>query len=627
MKKLTTNITPPTNSLSCVADQLLKWFKIILELPSSRGSAFSPKPVQKNMFHLKDEALVNLQLDGNTTSNKNIPLSYTKDYQLDALSNIFSGPAGLAESKKRFLDRFSTGSAEKSNQTERLIAETEHLVKASSFEFYAATQEFFCTNYTHSLLRIPKDEKINSYFSLLPYFIPEDHATLRDGWNQALNFGFEFDQVTRLTGVTKNVWIRIRIKPICDDTKVLKIIGTIQDITEYREKEINLQTHKNKAEQALQVKSDFLSLMSHEIRTPLNAIMGLTYLLLQEEDVATPHKEHLQSINFSSQNLLALVNKTLDFSRIEAGKIELEKVNFQLKGLLKDIHRSLYVRASEKQLALELEIDPNTPEEVAGDPSRLTQILNNLISNAIKFTQSGSVKLSVDVIYHSNQEWVLEFSVTDTGIGIPAEQQQLIFESFVQANVSTHRQYGGTGLGLAITKKIVELHKGSIHIKSNPGEGSVFSVRLRYVKPQPTLVTLQKTDAIKIIDSKLRDVKVLVIDDNIFNKMVASKLLTSWQAEVDTAEDGYSALEKIKATTYDIILMDLHMPGMNGFDAISAIRKLGLQVPIIALTANNNEEEKKRILALGGNDYLTKPFVPKELYNKLAHHLRFAEII
>lgn len=627
MKKLTTNITPPSNSLTSVADQLLKWFKIILELPSSRGNIFNSKPIQKNMFHLKDEALINLQLDGNSVMHKNIPLSYHKDFQIDTLTKFFTSPVDLADSKKRFLDRFSSGSAEKINQAERLLTETEHLVKASSLEFYVATQEFFCTSYTHNLLRIPKDKKIVSYASLLPYFIPEDRDTLRDGWNQALNFGFEFDHVTRLAGLTKNVWIKIKIKPICDDTKVLKIIGTIQDITEYKEKEIQLHARKTKAEQALQVKSEFLSLMSHEIRTPLNAILGLTYLLLQEEDVAVPHKEHLQSINFSSQNLLSLVNKTLDFSRIEAGKIELEKVNFQLQDLLKDIHRSLYVRATEKQLALELAIDPNTPEEVAGDPARLTQILNNLISNAIKFTESGSVKLSVDVIYHSNQEWVLEFSVADTGIGIPEDQQQLIFESFVQANVSTHRQYGGTGLGLAITKKIVELHKGSIHIESSPGEGSVFSVRLRYVKPQPTLITLQKTDAIKIVDSKLRDVKVLVIDDNIFNKMVASKLLTSWQAKVDTAEDGYSALEKIKADTYDVILMDLHMPGMNGFDAITAIRKLGLQVPIIALTANNSEEEKKRILALGGNDYLTKPFVPKELYNKLAHHLRFAEII
>jgi len=623
MKKLSTNINTPSNSLVAVADQLMKWFKIILELPSSRGVAFNQKPVQKNMFHIKEDAITKFELDRTPGLNQGNDIPLTTDLQLEALTKFLSSPLGLIESKKRFLNRLSLAPG----KTAKLILETEHMVKASSLEYNIAGQEFICTENTYNLLRIPQDKIITGFHSFLPYIMEEDRDTLKSNWNQAVTLGFEFDQVTRLTNSTKNIWIKFKIKPICDDTKVIKVIGTLQDVTEYKENEIQLQADKIKAEQALKVKSEFISLMSHEIRTPLNAIMGLTYLLLQEEDMAVAHREHLQSINFSSQNLLSLVNKTLDFSRIEAGKIELEKVNFPLRDLLRDIHRSLYVRATDKQLALELAIDPNTPEEVAGDPSRLTQILNNLISNAIKFTDIGSVKLSVNVVYYSSQDWVMEFSVADTGIGIPEEQQQLIFESFVQANVSTHRQYGGTGLGLAITKKIVELHKGSINIESEPGKGSVFTVRLRYAKPQPTLVTLQKSDAIKIKDSKLRNVKVLVIDDNIFNKMVASKLLTSWQAEVDTAEDGFTALEKIKSETYDIILMDLHMPGMNGFEAITAIRNLGLQVPIIALTANNSEEEKNQILALGGNDYLTKPFIPKVLYNKLAHHLHFAEII
>jgi len=627
MKKLLTNINPPSSSLVAAADQLMKWFKIILELPSSKGAVFNQKPVQKNIFHIKEDGLAKLNIDGNLMLNTGPHGSFNNDYQLEALTKHISSPMGLIETKKRFLNRLSQATALQANGAAKLFAETEYMLKVSSLEYDVATHHFFCTQNTFSLLRIPQDKSVTSFLSFLPLIIADDRDTLKNNWNQALNFGFEFDQITRLANTTKNVWLKFKVKPVCDDTRVIKIIGTIQDVSEYVENETQLQADKIKAEKALQVKSEFISLMSHEIRTPLNAIMGLTYLLLQEEEVAAAHREHLQSINFSSQNLLSLVNKTLDFSRIEAGKIELEKVNFPLKDLLKDIHRSLYLRASEKQLALELAIDPNTPEEVAGDPSRLTQILNNLISNAIKFTESGSVKLSVNVVYFSNQDWVMEFAVADTGIGIPAEQQQLIFESFVQANISTHRQYGGTGLGLAITKKIVELHKGSIHIESEPGKGSVFTIRLRYVKPQPTLITLQKTDAIKIKDSKLRDVKVLVIDDNIFNKMVASKLLASWQAEVDTAEDGFTALEKIKSAPYDIILMDLHMPGMNGFEAITAIRNLGLQVPIIALTANNSEEEKNRILALGGNDYLTKPFIPGELYNKLTHHLHFAEII
>ncbi|MDX5483298.1 MAG: response regulator, partial [Hymenobacteraceae bacterium] len=357
--------------------------------------------------------------------------------------------------------------------------------------------------------------------------------------------------------------------------------------------------------------------------TPLNAIMGLTYLLLQDEDMAPDRKENLQSIHFSSQNMLSLINNILDFSRIEAGRIELEKVNFKLKDMIRSIHRSLYLRAAEKKLSFELHIDKAIPDEVAGDPARLTQIINNLTSNAIKFTDKGSVRLSVNLVYQSDQDQVLEFSVADTGVGIPLDKQQLVFESFVQASASTHRQYGGSGLGLAITKKIVELHNGTLHLESEPGKGSVFTVRIRFAKPQPTLVDLQEAEVVEFEEPELQNARILVIDDNAFNKMVASKLLLSWQAEVDTADDGVSALEKIRENAYDLVLMDLHMPRMSGFEAIAEIRQLGEQMPIIALTANASEEEKHKTLALGGNDYISKPFVPQRLYSKLLHHLKY----
>lgn len=508
------------------------------------------------------------------------------------------------------------------SETEALRSETEQLVKMCSWEYIISTQKFLCTDFVHTLLKIPTGRTVVGFLSFLKYFAEEDRAKLTLGWNQALTNGKELNCVTRLDHVPEKTWIRLQMKPIYKDDRLLKIIGTLQDVTDCTETEISLKADKEKAEQTTKAKSEFVSLMSHEIRTPLNAIMGLTYLLLQEENMAQEHKENLQSIHFSSQNMLSLINNTLDFSRIEAGKIELEKVNFQLSDLLKKIHRSLSIRASEKQLSLILDIDDNAPCVVAGDPARLTQVLNNLMSNAIKFTNSGSVTLSTEVVYQSDDDWVLEFKVKDTGVGIPEDRQQQIFERFVQASVATHRQYGGTGLGLAITKKLVELQNGSIHLESTPGEGSEFSVRLRFLKPDLSFESLRLVEKAEKPDSKLKDAKILVIDDNAINNMVASKLLINWQAEVETAGDGYAALEKIKSTAYDLVLMDLHMPVMNGFDAVAEIRKLGYTMPIIALTANASEDEKKRILAIGGNDYLTKPFAPQDLHDKIQEHLQ-----
>jgi signal transduction histidine kinase/CheY-like chemotaxis protein len=509
-------------------------------------------------------------------------------------------------------------------EPETIWSEAEQMAQIACWEYDTATEAFSSTAYLSKLLRAPEGKAIDHFLSLLPYFAEPDREALFHGWNQALYFGCDFNHVCRLSHTKEPLWLKLIIKAIYKDAKLLKVVGTLQDVTEFQEAAVKLEEDKVTAEQATKVKSEFVSLMSHEIRTPLNAIMGLTHLLLQEEDIAEEHRNYLQSIHFSSHNMLSLINNTLDYSRIEAGKIELEKVNFDLHDLLKSIHRSLHLRASEKQLSFDLCTDKDTPAEVAGDPARLTQILNNLTSNAIRFTDKGSIKLAVDVVYQSDSDWILEFSVTDTGVGIPEERQQEIFESFVQASAATHRQFGGTGLGLAITKKLVELHKGNIRVKSNPGLGSTFSVRLRYLKPHTAFVTLDKACQTETLEERLKDVKVLVVDDNPINKMVASKLLLSWHADVDTAEDGPSALEKIRNGAFDLVLMDLHMPNMNGFEAITEIRKLGKTMPVIALTANASEEEKKKILELGGNDYITKPFVPQVLCNTLLHHLNTA---
>ncbi|KAA3436761.1 ATP-binding protein [Rufibacter hautae] len=512
-------------------------------------------------------------------------------------------------------------------QTGSLGAEVGSLLEAGFWEYTPDSGAFSCSEFVYELLNIPDSIALNGFEALLPFLALEGQANLIHAWENLVMNGEELNCLVEVSNNAGTFWVRVKGKAITKNLKGAKIIGTIQDVTEYVVKEKTLISEKIAAEHAAQLKAEFVSYMSHEVRTPLNAIMGLTYLLLQEDGMKEEHKENLNSIHFSSQSLLALINNTLDYSKMEAGKVELEKVNFHLKDLLKNTHQALCLRSMEKKINFDLSIDPRTPSEVAGDPVRLMQILNNLLSNAIKFTDHGSVKLGVEVIYQNNQEWVLEFSVTDTGIGIPLDKQESIFESFTQVNSSTHRQYGGTGLGLSITKNLVELHKGSIQVKSVPGEGSRFSVRLRFVKPQASLVTLPKSGGNKIPFTKLRGVKILVVDDNVMNKTVATKLLTNWHAEVDTAEDGLVALSKMDLAAYDLILMDLYMPNLDGFQTVSKLRKAGHRLPVIALTANASEGERKKIFEAGVNDYLTKPFVPQDLFNKLLQHLDSSKIL
>jgi signal transduction histidine kinase/CheY-like chemotaxis protein len=646
--KLGSQLFAPSVPLAGVADYMVQWFKAMVGINGSLTTGSEAQDTEAN----QESSLSNMKL-GLTGDAVQFDASPTLNYskkphlQFNSLSSLkaadgyiikaASRPHPKDDGQERHTDDLVVGqlmfaaprlrrlhpeeNTPVKHEPETLWSEAEQLAQIACWEYDTATETFTSTAYLSKLLRAPDGKTLDHFLSLLPYFAEPDREALFHGWNQALYFGHDFNQICRLSHIKEPVWLKLAIKAIYKDATLVKVIGTLQDVTVFKEAEVKLEEEKAAAEQATKVKSEFVSLMSHEIRTPLNAIMGLTHLLLQEENMKEEHRDYLQSIHFSSQNMLSLINNTLDYSRIEAGKIELEKINFDLKDLLKSIYRSLHIRASEKQLNFELCIDKDTPAEVAGDPARLTQILNNLTSNAIRFTDKGSVKLAVDVVYQSDSDWILEFSVTDTGVGIPEERQQEIFESFVQASAATHRQFGGTGLGLAITKKLVEIHKGNIRVKSTLGLGSIFSVRLRYVKPQPAFATLDKACLTDTLEERLKDVKILVVDDNPINKMVASKLLLSWHADVDTAEDGHSALEKIKHEAFDLVLMDLHMPGMNGFEAITEIRKLGKTMPVIALTANASDEEKKKILALGGNDYITKPFVPQVLCNTLLHHL------
>ncbi len=394
------------------------------------------------------------------------------------------------------------------------------------------------------------------------------------------------------------------------------------DISNHIKSEEKLQKAKEQAERTALAKQDFLSTMSHEIRTPLNVIIGMTRLLLESQP-KDEQMDYLKSLQFSANHLLVIINDILDFSKIEAGKIKLEEISFSIPEVLTGIGKAFSFKAQEKNIALNIHADPSLPQRVIGDQVRLTQILNNLVGNAIKFTEEGFVSVHVKLLKGTQKNLEVQFEVRDTGIGIETSKVKNIFDSFTQAKADTTRKFGGTGLGLTICKKLVELQGGRIWVKSKEGVGSTFGFQLSY--QQDTSKESKTTEEKQYLDkSYLKGFRLLLVEDNPSNQMVASNFLDKVGIHVDYADNGSKALELVQHKNYDIILMDLQMPVMDGFIATREIRKLGgrfAKIPIIALTADVVLDVKERVYQSGMNDYLSKPFNPDELYLKIAKNL------
>lgn len=382
---------------------------------------------------------------------------------------------------------------------------------------------------------------------------------------------------------------------------------------------------KQNAEEATLAKSRFLSTMSHEIRTPMNAVIGYTYLLMQENP-KDYQLEYLKPLQFSSNHLLALINDILDFSKIEAGKIEFEFIEFDLRETIDGIMKIFALKAAEKKINLDLILPNNLPDIIQGDMVRINQILTNLVSNAVKFTEQGGVTIELENKHETKDKIEILFKVKDTGIGIPCEKLNNIFESFTQANSSTTRKYGGTGLGLAISKKLIELLGGNITVESKTGEGTEFSFNIEFGKSKSRRIKKYYGEGNEVIFESMKGVKVLIVEDNPVNAVLADKFLKKWEIETETAENGLVAIERVQEKEFDLILMDLQMPEMNGYEAALTIR--GLQgsyyknVPIIALSAEVTAEVKREVHQYGMNDSLTKPFNPSELYHSIKNLLK-----
>ncbi|MCB0760679.1 MAG: response regulator [Flavobacteriales bacterium] len=396
--------------------------------------------------------------------------------------------------------------------------------------------------------------------------------------------------------------------------------GVMRDISARKEMEQQLRIQKARAEQAAQAKELFLSTMSHELRTPMNAVIGMTHLLLARN----PKPEQITDLNtlkFSAENLLHIINDILDFSKIEAGKIELEETVFDLHQLMHQTLETLKFRADNKGIQLRLKLDPECPAKVRGDSTRLAQILNNLISNAIKFTYHGEVILAVRVLKLEDTDVRLHFSIQDTGIGIPKEKLNSIFDLFTQASSSTTRQFGGTGLGLTITKSLLELQGSQLQVESQPGFGSNFFFEINFHLSEGTGSDRKSPEE---MEGKLIGYHVLITEDNEVNQILVRKFLNMWGATCDIARNGLEAIEMIQARQYDLVLMDLQMPVMDGYTASRKIRQIpGYSVdelPIIAVTASALIEVRKKALEAGMNDYVSKPFSPEQLFERMSKY-------
>ena len=407
------------------------------------------------------------------------------------------------------------------------------------------------------------------------------------------------------------------------------VLVSFDDVTMLEAQEVQLVKSKQEAEAANQAKSAFLANMSHEIRTPMNAILGFTELLRRgvsqsEEE----NRRHLETVYSSGKHLLNLINDILDLSKVESGRFELESIEFNPYQVIQEVVRVLGVKAREKGIALDLHIEGEVPSAINSDPGRLRQIVTNLVGNAIKFTDQGSVDVWVQA-QNADGQVDFRFDITDTGVGMSAEGQSRIFEAFVQADSSVTRKFGGTGLGLAISRKFARALGGDITVESEIGQGSRFMVQLRaeavldadWIAGEQALAALGETQGDSATAWRFPAARVLVVDDGPENRELVKLVLENYGLTVDEAENGQIALEMAGANPYDVILMDVQMPVMDGFTAATAMREQGLQLPIMALTANAMKGFEKDCLDAGYSDYFTKPIDIDSFVDRLAHIL------
>lgn len=375
---------------------------------------------------------------------------------------------------------------------------------------------------------------------------------------------------------------------------------------------------KEKVELASKARSKFLATVSHELRTPLNAINGITYLLLQEKPKKS-QLQYLKSLEFSGNYLLNFINDILEINRLESNKVQAEKISFNILELVENIKISFNEFISENNIDFQTNIDTSINYNIVGDPTKLSQVLINLLNNAIKFSKNGKVWLTINKSFETKDEVVLFFEIEDNGIGIPLEKQETIFDSFSQGSVEINRTYGGTGLGLSIVKKILEIMGSKVILSSDGKSGSAFSFSINFTKANSNQETNSNQEVIVNID--LSNKKVLLVEDNKINQMITQKMLEKKNITCVIIDNGEEAIEHLKENSYNLVLMDVHLPGINGTEATAEIRKFNTTTPIIALTAISLNENRDMLLSFGMNEVITKPFLPEKFYEIVTQYL------
>jgi len=464
------------------------------------------------------------------------------------------------------------------------------------------------------------DDCIGSPFTeYLEDIVKKDQSIIHNIKDSKVDFFHKTLEIDTKSGEKKYLDLSLRLK-FDSDKKYKGSLGTIVDITKLKEFELELIRAKDKETEANKAKGEFLSVMSHEIRTPLNAVIGISHLLLLED----PKEEQLENLNalkYSSEHLLGLVNDILDFNKIVNGSLELEVQDFSIEHIINGLQSTFSQKAAEKNIRFIIKKDDLLPQVMKGDSMRLSQVLTNLINNAIKFTETGKVILDIEVVTIDEQQVRLMIQVIDTGIGIEKEKHVKIFESFTQANKNTTRKYGGTGLGLAICKKLLTLMNSELKLSSKIGVGSTFSFSLDLgVSDKFTEKKIEYSSMVPSFQG-LDGMSILVAEDFKMNIMVIKKFFRKWDINFEIALNGQIAVEMASKKNYDLILMDLQMPVMDGYDASRAIRSSGIShnetIPIIALSASAAVDVKNKVKENGMDGHISKPFNPSDLYQQL----------
>ena len=475
------------------------------------------------------------------------------------------------------------------------------------------------TGYANSEL-----EGIDVHFLIAEEYREKRMKSIESQLKEKNNIAYDQFPIKNKNG--KIIWIGQSTNLFFDkDGSLLRGVCTARDVSKQKAIEENLILAKEKAEEASLAKERFLSSMSHEIRTPMNAIIGMIDLMKLDEK----NREAIESLKISSHNLLGLVNNILDYHELDEGKLKLQKTDFDLNHLLQVLQKSMAEKASEKEIELVFNIGKNIPNSIHGDSLRISQILYNLIHNAIKFTNKGRVTVDVYSRQINAKITEIQFSIIDTGIGIPISNQRTIVDEFKQVNNSTIRE--GAGLGLAISNKLIELHDSKLQIESKLGSGSKFSFVIPFKnKNQELSKSMNPTSG--MFDTKEKPLDgnhILLVEDNLINQKITYKMLIGWGATVEIAENGKISVEKVEESDFDLVLMDLQMPIMNGIEATKIIRAKGgrfEELPIIALTASAVLKIKEEALAAGLDYFITKPFRPNFLLDQIKSHLEIAQL-